>query len=105
MTISAPELNRACVAAVHFSDDALTVDLRDGRTIAVPLAWYPRLRHATDAERSTWRLIGGGEGIHWPEIEEDLSVESLIAGRPSQESQTSLRRWLETRKALSQTNG
>lgn len=105
MTISATDMNRPRATAVRFSDDALTVDLRDGRTVAVPLAWYPRLHHATDSVRSAWRLIGGGEGIHWPNIEEDLSVESLIAGRPSQESQTSLRRWLETRKAATEQNG
>ncbi len=83
---------------VTASDEALTVDLADGRTITVPLAWYPRLAHGTLAERSNWRLIGGGSGIHWPDLDEDISVESLLAGRRSGESQTSLRRWIEARK-------
>jgi hypothetical protein len=79
------------------TDDTLTVDLSDGRTISVPLAWYPRLAHGTPEERSAWRLIGRGEGIHWPQLDEDISVEGLIAGRPSGESQRSLARWIEGR--------
>lgn len=78
--------------------DALTVDLVDGRTIAVPLAWYPRLSHGSDTERAHWRFIGDGEGIHWPDLDEDISVEGLLAGRRSGESQASLRRWLEARR-------
>jgi hypothetical protein len=81
------------------TDDALVVDLADGRTITVPLAWFPRLAHGTPVERATWRFIGGGEGIHWPDLDEDISVESLLAGRRSGETQDSLRRWLESRKA------
>jgi hypothetical protein len=65
----------------------------------VPLAWYPRLLHGTLEERDNWRLIGSGEGVHWPDLDEDLSIDSLISGRPSGESQASLKRWLETRKA------
>jgi hypothetical protein len=80
------------------TDDALTVELTDGRSIAVPLAWYPRLLHATPAERRMWRLIARGEGIHWPDVDEDISVSSLIAGRPSAESAASLQRWLAGRK-------
>ena len=79
------------------TDEALTVDLLDGRRISVPLGWYPRLLHGTPAERAHWRLIQGGEGIHWPYLDEDISVESLILGRPSGESQTSLERWLSGR--------
>ena len=79
--------------------DTLTVELSDGRTIAVPLAWYPRLIHATKKERGNWRLIGKGQGIHWPDLDEDVSVEGLLAGRPSGESQESFRRWLELRQA------
>jgi len=82
---------------VAVTDDTLTVDLSDGRTIAVPLTWYPRLLHGTPEERNRWRLIGSGEGIHWPDLDEDLSVEGLIFGRPSGESQRSLQRWLEKR--------
>lgn len=99
MNISAHELSSPRAAAVSVSDDTLSVELTDGRSISVPLAWYPRLVHSTSAERANWRLIGGGEGVAWPDIEEDLSIESLIAGRHSQESQSSLRKWLETRKA------
>src|SRR5829696_5099952 len=82
---------------VSVSDDALVVELSDGRTLAVPLVWYPRLLHGTAEERAGWRLIGGGEGIHWEALDEDLSVEGLLAGRPSGESQRSLKRWLESR--------
>jgi Protein of unknown function (DUF2442) len=80
------------------SDDTLSLDLVDGRTIAVPIAWYPRLAHATAEERSHWRLIGQGEGIHWPDLDEDISVDNLLSGRPSGESQASLKRWLEDRE-------
>jgi hypothetical protein len=79
------------------TDDALTVDLSDGRTISVPLAWYPRLVHGTPDERVTWQLIGRGGGIHWPQLDEDISVEGLIAGKESGESQASLARWVATR--------
>ena len=79
---------------VTVSDDALTVDLADGRTIAVPLAWYPRLLHGSEAERQHWRLIGGQEGIHWPDLDEDISVENLLFGKPSAERQKSFQRWL-----------
>ena len=81
------------------TEDSLIVDLVDGRTISVPLAWYPRLFHGTPEERQNWRLIGHGEGIHWPELDEDISVENLLAGKPSGESQRSLKRWLEDRQA------
>jgi hypothetical protein len=84
---------------VSIADGALIVDLVDGRTLSVPVAWYPRLSHGTTAERNHWRLIGTGEGIHWPDLDEDVSVEGLLAGRRSGESQASLRRWLQTRKA------
>lgn len=82
---------------VSVSATALTVDLTDGRTIAVPLAWYPRLMHGTSKERNHWRLIGNGEGIHWPDLDEDLSVEGMVLGRPSGESARSFQRWLEKR--------
>lgn len=73
------------------------MDLADGRTIIVPLAWYPRLSHGTARERKNWRFIGRGEGIHWPDLDEDISVKNLLAGEPSGESQSSFRRWLEAR--------
>ena len=81
--------------AVMTRVDDLT--LSDGRTISVPIAWYPRLSHGTSEERGQWRLIGDGRGIHWPSLDEDISVENLIAGRPSGESQTSLKLWLAQR--------
>ena len=84
---------------VLLTEDSLTVDLVDGRTISVPLAWYPRLFHGTPEERRNWRLIGQAEGIHWPDLDEDISVENLLAGKPSGESQRSLKRWLEDRQA------
>jgi len=83
---------------VSLLDDALVVELVDGRTLTVPLTWYPRLAHGTPDERANWRLIGEGEGIHWPDVDEDISVEGLLAGRRSGETQASLRRWLESRK-------
>lgn len=82
---------------VQVTDDALIVDLSDGRTVSVPLAWFPRLLHGRPEERSKWRLIGDGEGIHWPDLDEDISVENLILGKPSGESQTSFKKWLEKR--------
>jgi hypothetical protein len=98
MSTSGTELREANALRVTVSEDALAVDLADGRTITVPVAWFPRLAHGIPAERASWRLIGGGSGIHWPELDEDISVESLLAGRRSGESQESLRRWLETRR-------
>ena len=97
MNSSALELRVALAQQLSVTDDALVVDLVDGRTVSVPLSWYPRLAHGTPAERSNWRIIGRGEGIHWPDLDEDISVAGLLAGWPSGESQTSLRRWLETR--------
>src|SRR5712692_6366980 len=98
MTSSAIELNVPLATNVVITEDTLTVDLSDGRTISVPLAWYPRLVHGTHEERSDWRLIGRGEGIHWPQLDDDISVEGLIAGKPSGESQRALAKWLETRR-------
>ena len=82
---------------VAVTEDTLQVELSDGRTISVPLAWYPRLVHAVKEERERWELIGKGQGIHWPDLDEDINVEGLIAGRPSAESQRSFKWWLEAR--------
>ena len=82
---------------VVVTEDTLTIELADGRALSVPLAWFPRLFHGTPEERSNWRLSGGGYGIHWPDLDEDLSVEDLLAGRRSGESQRSFKRWLEER--------
>ena len=97
MDISTIDLKVPEAERVEVTNDTLMTDLSDGRTISVPLAWYPRLVHATTAERRNWRLIGVGQGIHWPDLDEDISVEGLLAGSPSGESQESLKRWLEAR--------
>ena len=83
---------------VEVSSDSLTVDLVDGRTVSVPIAWYPRLFHGSERQRKNWRFIGRGQGIHWPDLDEDISVENLLAGKRSTESQRSLKRWLETHR-------
>lgn len=97
MSSSAIEIALPLATNVSVTDDTLTVDLRDGRTISAPLAWYPRLFHGRPEERTSWRLIGRGEGIHWPDLDEDISVEGLIAGKPSGESQQSFSMWLRAR--------
>lgn len=82
---------------VQVTKDSLVVQLEDGRTLTAPLAWYPRLLHGTQAERRNFRLVGGGVGIHWPELDEDVSVDGLLRGLPSGESHASLDRWLAKR--------
>jgi len=89
--------------AVKESDVTLSVELADGRTVAAPLAWYPRLAPATEEERNSWRLIAHGQGIHWPAIDEDVSVANLLAGQPSAESQGSFKKWLAGRAKASPT--
>ena len=76
------------VKGVRLSEDSLSVDLMDGRTITVPLAWYPRLLHAKPEERANWQVCGGGFGIHWPDLDEDLSTEGFLRGAPSQKPRT-----------------
>lgn len=97
MSSSTTETSLDRAQYVSVTEDALIVDLADGRTISVPIAWYPRLSHGRPEERSNWRLISGGEGIHWPDLDEDISVENLLAGKISGESQRSFKRWLEQR--------
>lgn len=82
---------------ITVTEDTLCVDLSDGRTISVPLAWYPRLTYASQVELNNWRLIGKGYGIHWEDLDEDISVEGLLTGKPSGESQTSFKKWLASR--------
>jgi hypothetical protein len=94
MNISAIEIEIPKAEDVKVTEDTLSVDLSDGRTISVPLEWFPRLVHATPEERNNWRLIGKGHGIHWEDIDEDISVEGLLAGKPSGESHKSFKRWL-----------
>ena len=99
MSTLTTELHGARASGVEVTEDTLSVDLTDGRSVSVPLEWYPRLLHGTPAERQNSRLIGDGEGIHWEELDEDIGVEGLLAGRSSGESEKSLRRWLESRKS------
>jgi hypothetical protein len=97
VSISISEIQVVKGENVSVTDDTLTLDLVDGRTISIPLAWYPRLLHGTSDERANWEWIGDNEGIHWPDLDEDISVAGVIAGRRSGESQRSLQRWLESR--------
>jgi hypothetical protein len=97
MHTSTVEIQVPDAESVTVTEDTLSVDLSDGRTISVPLAWFPRLLHASQEERNNWRLIGKGQGVHWEDIDEDISVEGLLAGRPSGESQVSFKKWLEGR--------
>ncbi len=85
------------IERVEINDDTLTVELSDGRTVSFPLSWYPRLLNANQTERDNWRLIGKGNGIHWEDIDEDISVEGLLTGKPSMENQKSLKKWLKKR--------
>ena len=88
----------ARVVNVVVTDDTLSVDLEDGRTVAVPIGWYPRLAYGTPAERANFQISGAGYGIHWPDLDEDLGVEGLVLGKRSAESPASLERWLQQRK-------
>ena len=99
MNISAIETGVPRAQDVEVTEDTLTLDLSDGRTISVPLEWFPRLLNATTREKNNWRLIGKGHGIHWEDIDEDISVEGLLAGRPSGESQESFKKWLTQRQS------
>ena len=84
-------------SGVETTADHLVVDLADGRRLIVPLAWYPRLQHASNAERKNWQLLGEGYAIEWPDIDEHIGVQGLLAGRSSGESAASLNRWLASR--------
>jgi len=97
-TLAAIEIEVPTAENVSVTNDTLTVDLTDGRSISVPIAWYPRLAYATPAERENWTLIGRGYGIHWEDIDEDISIDGLIAGKGSGESQSSLKKWLDSRQ-------
>jgi hypothetical protein len=97
MNILIAEIQANKAKSILVNDDTLTIELADGRTLSAPIAWYPRLFHGNMAERNNWEWIGDGEGIHWPDLDEDISVEGLILGRHSGESQRSLQRWLNAR--------
>ena len=92
--IEVPEASRLVV-----TEAALTAHLADGRVVSAPLTWYPRLVHATQEERDNWEIFGDGRFFHWPDLDEDLSLESMLAGWPSQESQSGFKRWLAAKKA------
>ncbi len=90
---------------VKVNDEGLTVDLVDGRTIVAPLAWFPRLWHGTTQERNHFEIFGDGAYIHWPDLDEDLTVAGLLAGQRSGESPQSLKKWLDSRKTRSKRRG
>lgn len=99
LTVRKVEIEAPLALNVSVTEDTLSVDLHDGRSLSVPIAWYPRLADANVTERSHWRLIGAGAGIHWIELDEDISVAGLLEGRPSGESQESFQRWLSARQS------
>ncbi len=99
MNSSAVDTQEARARKVAVTEEALAVDLVDGRTIIVPLVWYPRLWHGTPKERNHFEIVGDGAYIHWPDLDEDLTVVGLLAGRPSGESPQSLKKWLDARQA------
>ena len=99
MSISEVKIELPTALDISVTRDTLTVELSDGRTISVPLEWFPRLVHATPEERNNWRLIGKGQGIHWEDIDEDINIEGLLAGKPSGESQECFKKWLGKRNS------
>jgi hypothetical protein len=86
------------IESVKVDATTLRIDLSDGRSVSAPLVWYPRLLNGTVRERRKWQLIGDGAGIHWPDLDEDLSMEGILQGRPSFESPKSFQKWLAERK-------
>lgn len=103
MTTSSVATETAAAKNVRVTDRALVVELRDGRVVSVPLAWYPRLAEGSPTERRRWELLGPGIGIHWPDLDEDISVEGLLRGLPSGESRASLNEWRAARKRPANT--
>ena len=99
MNSSVAEIQEARAQSARLGEEALTVDLVHGRTIIVPLAWFPRLWHGTPQERNHFELFGDGAYIHWPDLDEDLTVPGLLAGQQSGETPQSLKKWLASRKA------
>ncbi len=91
VTLSLPK-----IVNVRVTDDTLSVDIEDGRTISVPLTWYPRLAYATPEERRHFYISGAGYGIHWPDVDEDIGIEGILLGRRSTESPESFKRWLDS---------
>ena len=105
MTTLMVEIQESKAQTVVVTEEAISVDLIDGRTITVPIAWYPRLQNGNTKERKRWRLIGGGTGIHWAGLDEDISIDNIILGKASGESQASFKRWLETRQKQKKSRG
>ena len=99
MATSVLKIESPSAASIRVSNECLSAELADGRTISVPIEWFPRLVHATPEERNNWDLSGDGAHIHWPDLDEDISVEGLIAGWRSRETKESFARWLEAKKA------
>ena len=97
MNSSIPDVRIAEVLEVAVSEETLRVELSDGRTLSVPTGWYPRITYATEEKRGDWTTIDGGRGIHWPELDEDVSLQGLLGGRGSKEGQLSFWLWVETR--------
>ncbi len=97
MSSSTVDTSSSTAVQILITEDQLVCELADGRNISVPIAWYPRLLHGSVEERSRFQLTAGGRGIHWPDLDEDISVENLLTGKPSDESQTSFKKWLEQR--------
>ena len=89
--------NEPLAVDLTITDESLTVGLGDGRSLSIPLAWYPRLEQANEAERASWNLLGGGYAIEWPDLDEHIGVAGLLAGRRSGESEVSFKRWLDSR--------
>src|SRR5438874_12133467 len=98
MPTSSVAMETAAAQNVRVTDRALVVELRDGRVVSVPLTWYPRLAEGSPRERRRWELLGPGIGIHWPELDEDISVAGILAGARSGESATSLKAWRARRR-------
>lgn len=96
MSTSADELSSPCANRILFDNDSIIVELEDGRTVSAPVSWYPRLANASEEERNNWEIFGR-TGLHWPDIDEDISVLALLAGKASNESQSSLQKWLDKR--------
>lgn len=99
------ELRAARAQSVELSEDTLVVELTDGRVVSVPLTWFPRLWYGSDEERTDFEIIGDGEYIHWPQLDEDLSVSGILTGHRSMESADSLKRWMASREAKKSREG
>ena len=99
MNTSATEIQEPRAQEVRINADDVVVELVDGRTLTVPLAWFPRLWYGSEQERGRFEIIGDGSYIHWPDLDEDLSIAGMLAGRRSRESADSLKRWLASRES------